>query len=174
MILACDLNNTLMDQIQGIVNFSKGKLSLNDFSEWDMDNSGKMGMSTEEYLTWAWKNPNIEISSPAFSGASQALLKVKRQGSQIWIVTASNLSKIQIEQWLVKHTIPFDRIIKTRNKMGIGDLLIDDSPVTCQQFYNSGLPILRYALPWNNHLSYIPKINNWGLPLLLKKNCQQN
>ena len=43
--LAVDLNNTLMNQQQGIVRASKGRLKISDFATWDVDLSDKMGMT---------------------------------------------------------------------------------------------------------------------------------
>lgn len=157
-ILAIDLNNTLMDQIAGIVRASKGRLTRADFSEWDVDNSAKMGMSKARYLAWAWQNPYSELLSPPFHNADRQLFRLHQAGVKIWIVTATVMSDREIAGWLWCNGIIFDRIIKTKDKRGIGDLLIDDSPTTCEQFYSSGLPILRYRLAWNEHLSHIPAI----------------
>jgi hypothetical protein len=153
--LVIDLNNTLMNQIRGIVQMSDGRLTYSDFSEWDIDNGPKLGMTREEYLVYAWKNKYAESISPAFSGASEAMCKFKRAGIRLVIATASNLSLSEIEWWLKWNSIPFDRIVKTTDKRGLGDLLIDDSPVTCEQFHREGLPVLRYEIDWNKHLTHI-------------------
>lgn len=158
-ILAVDLNNTLMDQIAGIVRASKGRLTRADFAGWDVDNSAKMGMSKEQYLAWAWQNPYSELLSPPFHNADRQLFRLHRAGVKIWIVTATVMNEKEIAGWLWCNGIVFDRIIKTRDKVGIGDLLIDDSPTTCEQFYSDGLPILRYRLAWNEHLGHIPAIS---------------
>lgn len=154
-VLAVDLNNVVMDQIGGIVRASKGRLKVSDFDQWDIDLSGKMGMSKERYLSWAWANPYSELLSEPFPNAAQSLWRIKRGGIQIWIVTASVLSRNDIRGWLGCNGIPFDAIIKTQDKRGIGDVLIDDSPITCQKFFDEGLPILRFELSWNQHLTNI-------------------
>src|SRR5574341_1147865 len=156
--LAIDLDNTILDQISGIVRASKGRLSHSDFDEWDKDNSAKMGMTTEQYLQWAWQNPYSEMLSPAFPGADIQLARWHRAGIRIWIATATVLSERDIAGWLGCNGIFYDRIIKIQDKRGIGDLLIDDSPTTCQKFYEAGLPILRYELAWNKHLDHIKSI----------------
>lgn len=157
-VIAVDLNNTIMHQIGGIVRASKGRLSLSDFDEWDKDLSYKMGMNREQYLQWAWANPYSEMLSEPFTGASQVLMQLKKSGHKIWIVTASVMSRSDIAGWLGCHGIVYDRIIKTSDKRGIGDILIDDSPITCQKFYDEGLPILRYELAWNSHLKHMEGI----------------
>lgn len=154
-VLSVDLNNTVMNQQAGIIRASKGRLSMVDFDEWDKDNSAKMGMSREQYLHWAWQNPYSELLSDPFPGASQALWRIKRAGVKIWIVTATVLSLNEIRGWLDCNGVPFDRVIKTQDKMGIGDCLIDDSPVTVQKFYDASLPVLRYELAWNQHLTQV-------------------
>jgi hypothetical protein len=154
-ILAVDLNNCLMDQRAGIVRASKGRLTLSDLDEWDKDNSAKMEMSREAYLRWAWANPFSELMSEPFDGAAQAIYRIRRAGIKVWIVTASVMSKGDITGWLDWNGIVFDRIIKTGDKRGIGDCLIDDSPTTCQKFFEAGLPILRYELAWNGKLDYV-------------------
>jgi hypothetical protein len=154
-VVAVDLNNTLMNQIAGIARASKGRLKVKDFDEWDVDLSAKMGMTKSRYLEWAWSNPYTEMSSPAFTGAARGLASIKRAGWQIWIVTASVLTLGNIEGWLGCNGMAWDRIIKTQDKRGIGNVLIDDSPRTCQQFFDEGLPILRYELPWNSHLTNV-------------------
>jgi hypothetical protein len=153
--IVVDLNNTLMDQIAGIVRLSKGHLTASDFAEWDIDNSSKLGISKEEYLRFAWKNSYAELLSPSFTGASEAMIRFKWAGIRLVIATASNLSLSEIEWWLNSHLIPFDRIVKTSDKRGMGHLLIDDSPVTCELFHREGLPILRYEIGWNKHLTHI-------------------
>lgn len=99
-----------------------------------------------------------ELLSAPFPGASEALWRIRRSGAQIWIVTASVLSFRDIRGWLDWNGLPHDRIIKTGDKRGLGNVLIDDSPLTCQKFYNEGLPVLRYRLAWNKHLNQIPCI----------------
>lgn len=157
-IVAVDLNNTIMDQIGGIVRASKGRLNRADFAQWDVDLSAKMGMSREAYLKWAWQNPYSELLSEPFPGTAPALWRVKLTRVQIWIATASVLSLADIRGWLNWHGIPHDRIIKTSDKAGLGDVLIDDSPTTCEKFYQAGLPILRYRLAWNEHLAHVPGV----------------
>lgn len=158
-IVTLDLNNTLMNQISGICRASKGRLTPADFAEWDVDLSDKMGMSKDQYLSWAWANPYTELLSPAFDGAAQAVQAMKRNGATIWIATASHLSELEIKWWLNWHCVPFDKVIRTNDKRGLGDVLIDDSPVTCKTFYDEGLPILRFDLAWNRHLTHIQGVS---------------
>jgi len=156
--VAIDLDNTLLDQISGIVRASKGRLTPADFATWDADNSAKMGMSRDQYLAWAWQNPYSELLSPPFPNADRQLCRLKRAGVAIWIVTATVLSEKEIGGWLWCNGIFFDKIIKTQDKRGLGDILIDDSPSTCAAFYDAGLPILRYRLAWNEHLGHVPGV----------------
>jgi len=158
-IVAVDLNNVLMDQQGGIVRASKGRLTVSDFNKWDVDLSHKMGMTREQYLKWAWANPCTEMLSDPFPGAVRGLANIKRMGFQIWIVTATVLSLRDIEGWLGINEMVWDRIIKMGDKRGIGNILIDDSPITCKQFADEGLPILRYELPWNQHLKQVPGVS---------------
>lgn len=158
-VVAVDLNNTIMDQIGGIVLASKGRLTRTDFNQWDADLSAKMGMSREQFLAWAWDNTYTELLSEPFPGAARALWGFRRAGIGVWIVTASTMSLGDIRGWLEWNGLPHDRIIRTKDKRGIGDVLIDDSPLTCQAFFNEGLPILRCRLAWNEHLIQIPSVN---------------
>lgn len=154
-IVAVDLNNTLMNQIAGIVRVSKGRLQVSDFDQWDVDLSDKMQMSRDAYLKWAWANTYTELLSAPFPGAALALASLRRAGVAVWVVTATVMTYNNIAGWLGQAGVPYDKIIRTADKMGIGDVLIDDSPATCQTFHAAGLPILRYALPWNSNLNHI-------------------
>lgn len=158
-VVAVDLNNTLMNQIAGIVRVSKGRLTVTDFDKWDVDLSAKMEMGQDQYLKWAWSNPYTEMLSAPFPGAALRLQQMKRAGLQIWIVTATVLSLRDIEGWLGCAGMTWDKIVKTQDKRGIGNVLIDDSPITCKQFADEGLPILRYELPWNQHLKQVPGVS---------------
>jgi len=98
------------------------------------------------------------LSDP-FPGAARKLASIKRMGFQIWIVTATILSLGNIEGWLGCAGMTWDKIIKTQDKRGLGTILVDDSPITCKQFFDEGLPILRYELPWNQHLKQVPGVS---------------
>jgi hypothetical protein len=150
-----------MDQIAGIIRLSKGRLCRADFARWDIDNSAKMGLTREAYLEFAWRNPYAELLSPVFPGAARDMQQISRAGIMIVVATGSNLSMCEIQNWLDWNLIPWDRIVKTTDKRGLGHVLIDDSPLTCEAFYREGLPVLRYALAWNSHLHYIQAVG-WG------------
>lgn len=158
-IVSIDLNNTIMDQQRGIIRASKGRLNMSHFAQWDMDNSKEMQMSKEGYLKWAWQNTYSELLSAPFPGAALALASLRRAGVAVWIVTATVMTYNNIRGWLEQAGVPYDKIIKTQDKRGLGDVLIDDSPMTCAAFHAAGANILRYELPWNKSMDYVKGVS---------------
>lgn len=151
LTVGIDWNNTIQDQIGELVARSGYKLSRQDFAVWD-DPSGaaKLGITEEEFIAWCWKNEAIQEMAQPFAGVKEAIDRMKAKGWKIKIITHSTLAISKIMAWFDKYNIPFDEIVKAKDKSQVyWDILIDDNPIVLQQMIDKHLPVIKFALQWN-------------------------
>ena len=161
LTIAIDLNCTIMDQIGEIVALSGGKLTRDDFDQWDPPIGHKMGFSEEDFIDWAWKNEGLQINSAPFPGAQEALIGLKNQGHKIKIVTATCMTPSKVVAWLQYWGIPFDEVVFTKDKSKTYfDLLFDDCPEVLLEMIEKGLPVAKYSTGWNDQID-CPSVQNW-------------
>lgn len=164
MIIGIDWNNTIQDMIGEIIYLSGYRLNRQDFEIWDdPGGAAKLGMSEREFIDFCWKNKRIQTQSSPFPGVKEAFERLRAAGHTIRIITASFLPISQIVKWFDTHQIPFDEIVKEKNKERIYfDLLIDDNPEVLTRLIELELPILKFSLPWNSHIN-CPGFSDWNL-----------
>ncbi len=158
-----DWNSTLQNQKAGIISYIQTTYNVtltdSDFSKWDVDLSGKIGISKEEWLS-VWSNEHIFRTAPAYEYAQGALAKLSAK-YRIVILTSCACGPDICRGWFVQNDMPFDEIIWTQNKCNFGGLLIDDSPTVLRARYEQKLMTVAFSQGWNRGLEMFPKIYGW-------------
>ena len=110
---------------------------------------------------------NVKIKDDA----RKYITKLKELGHKIIIITArdemvyNDAYKITSD-YLIKHNIPFDKIICNGDKAteclnNKIDILIDDSKTNCENVKNVGVDVLMFACKSNVNIYKFDKVNNW-------------
>ncbi len=161
-----DLNDVLMRNMEYIIEIifklTGIRLTPRHFSMWDSPLGEIVGMSNENFLTLAYQTPSTQLAALPHQGAREFLTHFKSTGGAVNIVTATCMTVDQIVMWLEKHSIPFDEIIKTSDKMS-APLLIDDNEQTIKKRVEAGLPTVKFDQPWNVGIECPIQISSWGI-----------
>lgn len=112
--------------------------------------------------------PDAEV----MEGASEILNKLKKEGHEIIIVTARtdkayNYPYETSYKFLIKHNIPFDKLLVGHPKKGKIckleniDLFIDDNVDNCYDISKYGIDVLLYNSPLNKNNHDFKRVNNF-------------
>lgn len=131
------------------------------------------GLSVDEFLNvchhaadaghlFRWGEPPAD--------ASKHLFRLKEAGHQIIIVTdrafgfatQGKASRVNTEEWLAEHDIPFDEIHYTSNKASVDlDYMVDDKPSNVADLYSAGITTFLHRQAWNREVWHrYPVINS--------------
>ena len=166
--LALDLDNTIKGQIEEIIRQAQLKYNVSltledDFDVWDKPIGHKLGMGYEEFLKWAWMNPEIQWQAQPLPGAVEGVKSLYRT-HHITILTATAFPAL-VDPWCFRWGIPYHNIVFATDKSQADfDMLIDDSPGTLKQLSALGRNVVRFSRPWNaiEELAHLPIINRWN------------
>jgi 5'(3')-deoxyribonucleotidase len=171
-----DLDNVLKDLVGSVIWFAQNDFGVTlrrevDFDTWDKSIGHKLGFDNhEDYLTWAWKNPDIHREAMPVEGAVETVRQIYLGYTCITILTASYFPDL-VADWLDKHGFPYDKIIFDSDKSKYDfDVLVDDSPSTLKKLSDMGKPVVRFRWPWNSkpELDHLPTIDGWGASSIAK------
>lgn len=158
-----DWNSTIQNQKAGIITHVKQAYNYNliddDFAEWDIDLSSRIGISRDEWLS-VWANEQIFRTAPPYPGAREALTRLATR-YQVIILTSAACGPELCRWWFRQNRIPFSEIIWTKNKCHFGGLLIDDSPAVLAARYEQQLMTMAYSQGWNRGFDKFPRLNGW-------------
>jgi 5'(3')-deoxyribonucleotidase len=165
LVLSLDLDNTIRDQIGAIITAVARRyrvsLSRDAFSCWDPPLGQILGLDNDQFTAWAWTDPAIFTASKPMPGVVWALHQL-RQSYHLLILTSTAHPRLT-EPWLRAWRIPYDQIIHTADKSSVPfHLHLDDSPTTLVKLSEAGRRVLRFALPWNTHLTHLPTLPRWS------------
>lgn len=162
-ILFLDWNSTVQYHLHGIRQYLSKTygaiLRDEDFSEWDIDLSQKVGINRQEYLS-VWSNEEVFRNSPPMPGAAQALAKLS-QKYRLIILTSAACGPELCQEWFTQHKLPYSDIIWTQDKTAYDGLLIDDSPKVLEARHKAELNTVCFHQPWNRYFSDFPRLLSW-------------
>jgi len=119
---------------------------------------------------WLWANFDV------IPGAIGAIDTLRRQGHYVEMVTSKpEWAEHNVWKWLGKWRPAFNRVTivgidKNKSEATDADLLIDDKPMNCLDFINSGRQSLLFAQPHNLSLRHgHTVVENWSDALSIIK-----
>lgn len=164
-VLSVDLDNVIRDQIGAIIDATWQQygfyLSRDLFHCWDPPLGHLVGLSDEEFARWAWTDPLHFATARPVTDAPGALRALHRDYR---IVITTNTCHPELTRpWLGYWGIPHDEVIHTPHKHEVEfDLHLDDSPLVLADLQRRGRRAVRFALPWNKHLTDLPTLSAWA------------
>lgn len=104
--------------------------------------------------------------------AAKVLTKLKEEENEIYIITYRTTKRYKnpqktTENWLLKHQIPYDKLIVNSGPKGIVcknnkiDLLIDDNLEHCLDAINYNIDTLVFDSPYNRDNQELPRVSSW-------------
>lgn len=171
-VLSIDLDNVIRDQIGAIISAVQRRygvtLQREMFSAWDPPLGELIGISNEEFTDWAWSDPMIFANASPVAGAIVALARLR--ATHRIVITTSTAWPQLTEPWLKWWHIPCNEIIHTSDKSSVPfDQHIDGSPATLVKLSEAGRRVVRFRLPWNEHLVDLPALDGWqGVEAVLR------
>lgn len=163
-VLSVDLDNVIRDQIGAIISAVRRRygvtLQREMFSVWDPPLGELIGISNEEFTTWAWADPMIFANAAPVPGAITTLARLR--ATHRIVITTSTAWPQLTEPWLKWWHIPYHQVIHTSDKGSVAfDWHVDDSPATLVKLAEAGRRVVRFRLPWNEHLTGLPVLDGW-------------
>lgn len=163
-ILSFDLDNVIRDQIGSIIRSARcqygAQLNRKMFETWDPPLGHLLGLPEEQFTAWAWGCPMIFAESRPMPGAVLALTHLIK--THRIIITTATAWPTLTEPWLKRWGVPYHTVIHTQDKASVEfDYHLDDSPSTLQKLAGLGRPVVRFAIPWNRHLTHLPAVRSW-------------
>jgi FMN phosphatase YigB (HAD superfamily) len=184
-VVAVDLDGTLGDHYQHMVNFSElwmgRKINYEPSAGWPpgatkFQFNRAMGISKESYrkIKLAYRLGGMKRSMPVYPGAQELMRGIRKAGAQIWICTARPYLKMDIidpdtRHWLKINRIPYDNLlygeykyrdlVKQVNRKNVVAVL-DDVTEMYQQAEEQGLQAILIERPHNQDRPAWPHFNS--------------
>lgn len=166
--ISFDLDNTIRDQIGSIIEATRRQfgtqLERRMFDRWDPPVGQYVGLDETVFTRWAWTDPMLVAQARPFSGVKNVLRRLRLAGHRVIITTATGHPGLT-GPWLAWWGLEVDEVIHTQDKAQVAfDYHVDDSPHTLEALAGAGRRVIRFALPWNRHLTQFPAMESWDWP----------
>lgn len=137
-----------------------------DIKEWDMTKAFP-SLTRDEVFMPLYEEPTWMRVTPR-PGAQEAVTKLKEDGHELIVVTAShpNTVRYKLNHVLFKYfpEITYDQVVITSKKQLIcGDVLIDDNPSNLEGAAYAGILMTQpHNLSYNIRTEWIKRAHTWG------------
>lgn len=160
MILVIDWNDTIQDEIgyviEKVFRLFGVQLTRKHFYKFSPPLGKYLRISEDEFSQLAWLSEDVQVEALPFPGVKETFEILKELGHTIVIATTSWMSISKIVAWFDRHQIPFDTIIKTKDKTQVyGDYYFDDSEPTLLKYLENGLSCFKRNLEYNKNVNCI-------------------
>lgn len=161
MHIAFDLDNVPRKQIEQICHeayFKYGKIiTPSMFNKWDPPMGHYLGISDEEFTAWAWTDKDIFRKAQSDLRVLEIMKDLESKSHTVSIITSTACPELTLD-WLNLHKVVYHNLVQSADKSKEEfDWLVDDSPSTLERLHKLGRKVLRFDLPWNRYLNYIPE-----------------
>lgn len=163
--ISLDLDNVIRDSIGAIINLTRQRygciIDRAMFDQWDPQIGPHIGIPQEEFFRFAWSDPAVYKLALPLKDAKEVLQDLS---TKTFIIINTNTPHPDItHDWLKLWQIPYHAVEHTADKAKIDfDVHVDDSPIVLEQLFATGRQVVRYSLPWNNHLNgAYPVVADW-------------
>lgn len=161
MHIAFDLDNVLRRQIEQICLESYLKygkiITPGHFDRWDPPMGKHLNTTDEEFTSWAWMDKGIFCRSKADLRVLALMKDLESKSHTVSIITSTAWPELTLD-WLNLHKVTYHNLVQSADKAKEDfDWLVDDSPSTLERLHKLGRKVLRFDLPWNRYLNYIPE-----------------
>lgn len=163
--VSLDLDNVIRDSIGAIINLMHQRygrtIDRAMFDQWDPQIGPRVGIPQYEFFQLAWVDPAVSKLALPIKGAKEVLEDLNTKA--FIIINTNNPYPDITYDWLKLWQIPHHAVEHTTNKATIDfDVHVDDSPLVLEQLFAAGRQVVRYSLPWNNHLNGVyPVVADW-------------
>ncbi len=160
-VLGIDIDGVLADTTSKWLQIVERRYGIKaikkDITRHDIPEVEKFASLTEEQYIDAFKEvwsdyKNLQLEDPGIP----SILDNLREKFQIYITTASVGTRSEIEAWLAKNHIVYDRLAhfsraKDKHLLNDVDIYIDDYNKVIENLAKNGKTAILLAQPWNEH-----------------------
>jgi 5'(3')-deoxyribonucleotidase len=157
MKLAIDIDGVCRNMITPAINIYKrdfdpnSTVTYNTWEKWAVkDNLPKIKNDYQFFYKYA---KELFLDAPIYPGTKEALMKLRKQGHYIAIVThqLKNLEHYTA-QWVNKHKLQYDSLHFTKDKAKVDiDFLVDDNPINLNRVFEKFRNPICFEQPWNSN-----------------------
>lgn len=163
--ISLDLDNVIRDSIGSIINLTRQRynyeINRQMFDRWDPQLGPVIGIPQEEFFQFAWFDPAVYKLAMPVTGVLSTLREL--EGKAFLIINTNNPYPDITYEWLKLWQVPHHAVEHTQDKAKVDfDVHVDDCPSVLEQLSAAGRYVIRFALPWNNHLNGAhPVVADW-------------
>lgn len=164
-ILSFDLDNVIRDSIGAIINLTRQRYGQDIdramFDQWDPQIGPRIGIPQNEFFQFAWFDPTVSRLALPVKGATEVLQELESKA--FIIINTNNPHKDITYEWLQLWCIPHHAVEHTSDKAKVNfDVHVDDCPSVLEQLFVAGRHVIRFSIPWNNHMNGLcPVAADW-------------
>ncbi len=157
--LSVDLDDTLSDTIAEWAKEASAKLgrkvNKEELTEYHLENVVDLDHETiRDIFKDVWKNYD---SVPLMDQRIPKAMEDLRELFEIFIITAAVGSRKEVEAWLDKYGIKYDKLIMvehSKDKLDLGEeygilVFVDDNPILADMAINLNKKVVMIKQPWN-------------------------